>query len=181
MGATKIISTAALVLMTIFSLVLVVYNAGGLKDTCNAMVANGEPIPITYAGCQAGFKKMARLGPTESALVSIALLIQPLFEAWFLAAGLGALYSLFVLGAGSKSVAVVHLIHAVFMLTACMIHGKTSGVFSALADVWPVDPIIDGPVRGMLVPWAGMTGFIGTTCLVAFVLTSGASDKTKSE
>ena len=41
---------------------------------------------------------------------------------------------------------------------------------------------LDLPERcNSLIYYLGMTGFIGTTCLVAFVLTSGASDKTKSE
>ena len=90
----KIVSQAALVLIVVFSLLLVVSN-GGIKDTCKMYSADGADMGITYDGCVASLAKMAYREPQITAMV---VMIGPLFHTWFLAVGLGALYSLISLG-----------------------------------------------------------------------------------
>ncbi len=96
----KIISQAALVLIVVFSLLLVVSN-GGIKDTCKMYAADGADMGITYDGCVSSLAKMAYREPQITAMV---VMIGPLFHTWFLAVGLGALYSLISLEAGTKDV-----------------------------------------------------------------------------
>ena len=101
----KIISQAALVLIVVFSLLLVVSN-GGIKDTCKMFAADGADMGITYDGCVSSLAKMAYREPQITAMV---VMIGPLFHTWFLAVGLGALYSLIALEAGTKDVSAATL------------------------------------------------------------------------
>ena len=96
----KIISQAALVMIVVFSLLLVVSN-GGIKDTCKMYSPRRRArMGITYDGCVSSLAKMAYREPQITAMV---VMIGPLFHTWFLAVGLGALYSLIALEAGTKA------------------------------------------------------------------------------
>ena len=163
----KIISQAALVLIVVFSLLLVVSN-GGIKDTCKMYSADGADMGITYDGCVASLAKMAYREPQITAMV---VMIGPLFHTWFLAVGLGALYSLFSLEAGTKEVAVAHLTHASFMTVAGLMHMNNGGLISL--GFWPASPHVTAEAKAILPPWAIMCSTVGAVCWAAFFVSAG--------
>ena len=171
----KIISQLALGLMVVFCFVLVLSN-GGIFDVCNAYAADGADMGITYSNCKSGFAKMAKLGQTEASIVAMNAIIGPLFHAFFFAAGMGSLYCLLCLEAGTKSVAVAHLIHGTFMSTAGLMHANNGGLIGPLG-FWPVDANVNKAARDILPPWAIMCSTIGLVCWAAFFVSAGVEGK----
>ena len=54
---------------------------------------------------------------------------------------------------------------------ASTIHAKNNGLIPQLETYWPNNASVDEGVRGMLLPWAVMTGVIGTLAWASFFLT----------
>ena len=96
--------------------------------------------------------------------------------------GLTAVYSLLFLKPGTSSVAVVHLVHGLFMCTASFLHANNNGLLPMVsASAWPLDANLDGNTQAILLPWAVLCGAIGAVCMLAFLLTAGTTGKAKAE
>ena len=107
----------------------------------------------------------------EPQITAMVVMIGPLFHTWFLAVGLGALYSLFSLEAGTKDVAVAHLTHASFMTVAGLMHLNNGGLISL--GFWPASPHVTAEAKAILPPWAIMCSTVGAVCWAAFFVSAG--------
>ncbi len=175
---SKLISQLALGGFAFFSLVLVCSN-GGISDVCKAYAADGADMGITLENCRATLAKAGAAGGVESSMAAMAVMIGPLFHAWFLAAGLASLYCLAVCEPGTKEVAVAHLMHGIFMCVAGVMHARNAGLVPAVG--FPLDPQINQSAKAILTPWAVMCTVIGSLCMVAFSLSAGNDAKSKTD
>ena len=81
--------------------------------------------------------------------------------------GVGALYSLFFVAKGTKDVAVVHLMHAVWATSVCLVNAQNAGLLPI-----PAEANIDAASSAKLVPFVVITGVQAFLDLLAFLLSS---------
>ena len=167
---SKLVSRLALGGFAVFSLVLVCSN-GGITDVCKAYAADGADMGITLENCRATLAKAGAAGGVESSMAAMAVMIGPLFHAWFLAAGLASIYCLAACEAGTKEVAVAHLTHASFMTVAGLMHLNNGGLISL--GFWPASPHVTAEAKAILPPWAIMCSTVGAVCWAAFFVSAG--------
>lgn len=114
----------------------------------------------------------------EAAYLSNLLVIARVEATLFLGLGAGAVYALVFLEKGTEQVAVVHLMHAVWALSVCLVHAHGAGYLGTQG----VDPNVD---QGFYkkIPIVSITGFQAFLFSVAFYLSKGnsPSDKLKSQ
>jgi len=144
-----------------------------------AYSSDGADMGITLENCRATLAKASAAGGVDSSMAAMAVMIGPLFHTWFLSAGLTSLYCLFFCEAGTKEVAVAHLMHGIFMCVAGLMHARNAGLIPA--GPLPVDAQVNQAAKDILLPWAVMCSTIGSICLAAFALSAGNNAKSKTE
>ena len=161
-SAAVAVSTGALVFNIMFMIVLV-QSAGGLFAACNAMGF----FEVSVAECEAmGSTFLKRAGDMEKDLWTAALVFPRVEACLFLGMGLGSVYAFFLLARGTKEVAVIHFMHAVWAVTVCLCHAQNAGLFG----MTPEPNVLSG---AKLAPFVVMTGVQAVLYWSAFFLTFG--------
>ena len=175
MSVAKYTSVIALVVATIF-MIGAVQSSGSILDTC---LQGGMSInKISYEKCREIGTSISKKGDTEAAYLSLLLVIARVEATLFLGLGAGAIYALAFLEKGTEQVAVVHLMHAIWAISVCLVHAHSAGY---LGDQG-VDPNVDqGFYKTM--PIVPITGIQAILFSAAFFLSSGnpSSDKLKRQ
>lgn len=156
------VSNGALILNIMFMIVLV-QSAGGLFAACNAMGFFG----VSVAECEAmGSTFLKQGGDKEKDLWTAALVFPRVEACLFLGMGLGSVYAFFFLARGTKEVAVIHFMHAVWAVTVSLCHAQNAGFFG----MTPEANVLSGAKLGGFVTLTGVQALV-YSC--AFFLTFG--------
>ena len=152
MSVAKYTSIIALVVATLF-MIGAVQSSGSILDTC---LQGGMSInKISYEKCR-GIRNeyCKKKGDAEAAYLSLLLVIARVEATLFLGLELGAIYALVFLEKGTEQVAVVHLMHAIWAISVCLVHAHSAGY---LGDQG-VDPNVDQGFYETM-PIVSITGF----------------------
>lgn len=89
--------------------------------------------------------------------------------------GAGALFALLFLAKGTREVAVVHLMHAVWAVSVCTVNSQNAGLLPI-----PAEANIDASSQAKLFPFVVITGVQAALDVTAFLLSVCRSAKAKT-
>ena len=122
---------------------------------------------VSTHACQEIGAKVAKAGLTERGWLALVISKARAENCFALGMGVGALYSLFFVAKGTKDVAVVHLMHAVWATSVCLVNAQNAGLLPI-----PAEANIDAASSAKLVPFVVITGVQAFLDLLAFLLSS---------
>mmetsp|Transcript_15504 Transcript_15504/g.30458 ORF Transcript_15504/g.30458 Transcript_15504/m.30458 type:complete len:177 (-) Transcript_15504:266-796(-) len=163
MGLASKVSAAALIVAVLF-MIGAAQSSGSILDTCNqgGMGLNG----LSFDDCRSIGASIKKSGTSEAKYLSLLIVIARVEATLFLGLGVGAIWSLFFLQKGTKEVAVVHLMHAVWATAVCAVHMDEAGL---LVPYSSPDPNTD-PNFYVQVPIHFVTGFLAALFWLAFLM-----------
>ena len=132
---------------------------------------------ISYDQCQAIGAAIKKKGEAEAYYLTALLVIARVEATLFLGLGAGAVYALAALQKGTREVAVVHLMHAVWALSVCLVHADGAGL------LLPLGSAPDANVQTSFyekIPIVAITGFQAVLNWSAFALSASAAAKAKT-
>ena len=172
MTLASIVSKAALVFAVLF-MIGAVQSSGAILDTC---LQSMGMFGISYDQCQAIGAAIKKKGEAESYYLTALLVIARVEATLFLGLGAGAVYALAALQKGTREVAVVHLMHAVWALSVCLVHADGAGLLLPYSAP-------DANVQTSFyekIPIVAITGFQAVLNWSAFALSASAAAKVKA-
>ena len=173
MTLASIVSKAALVFAVLF-MIGAVQSSGAILDTC--LQGSMGMFGISYDQCQAIGAAIKKKGEAEAYYLTALLVIARVEATLFLGLGAGAVYALAALQKGTREVAVVHLMHAVWALSVCLVHADGAG---ALLPYSAPDPNVMTSFYEKI-PIVMITGFQAVLNWSAFALSASAASKVKA-
>jgi len=167
MSLASNVSTGAFIFNFMFMIVLVQFMGGGLTNACNAFGF----FDISLESCQSMGKTFLGSRPTDAMkdFMSLALVFPRVESCLFLGMGMGSVYAFLFLARGTKEVAVIHFMHAIWATTVCLCHAQNAGLLSGMG----VEPEANVLSSEKLAPFVVMTGAQAATYWAAFFLSNG--------
>ena len=166
-----IISTIALLASCVAFLGLM-QSEGGLIDSCYSF----SFFDISFDKCHQIGAAIAKAGPAEQGWLALAISKARAENCFALGMGVGALYALLFLAKGTKEVAVVHLMHAVWATSVCMVNAQNAGLLPR-----PAEANIEPSAAAKLVPFVVITGVQAVLDVLAFLLSRSSVDERRKE
>jgi len=174
MTLASIVSKAALVFAVLF-MIGAVQSSGAILDTC--LQGSMGMFGISYDQCQSIGAAIKKKGESEAYYLTALLVIARVEATLFLGLGAGAVYALAALQKGTREVAVVHLMHAVWALSVCLVHADGAGLLLPLGSA--PDPNVQTSFYEKI-PIVAITGFQAVLNWSAFALSASAAAKAKT-
>ena len=162
MGFARVLSTVAFVVSAVVHLGLV-QSAGSIIDTCLAFGL----FDVSLEKCQAISARWMRTGQDEKDMLMLAYTAMRGECCQYIGMGTGSLYALFFLKKGTKQVAVVHLMHAIWACTVQVANSQNAGV---LAPYLPAAAEYDPVSQKKLYPFLVLVGAQAVLYVAAFVV-----------